>query len=106
MCQTLPIVMAQRLPTGIMDILVAVVSRAGPARMRLAGSWPAWRRVQIRDDSGGGQRGWGTGSPWTSSSAHAVLPVTVSRTFPLAGQAIHAHLPARQSTRANPEPGS
>jgi len=60
------------------------------------------RRVQIRAGSGDGQRGWGPASPWTSSSAHAVLPVTVT----LAGQAIHPHLPARQSTRANPKPDS
>jgi len=61
-----------RVPT-----IVGVVGRAGAARLRLAGSWPAWGRVQVRDDGGGGQRGRGPGSPWPPGSACAVVPVTV-----------------------------
>ena len=47
----------------------------------------------------------GRARPWTPGSARAVVPVTVSRYSPVAGQAIHPHLPARQSSRANPDPG-
>ncbi|MGZ4434921.1 MAG: hypothetical protein ACXVW7_15020, partial [Trebonia sp.] len=79
------------MPTGIVD----VVSRAGAARMRLAGSWPAWRRVQVRDDSGGGQRGWGAGLAVDAGFGPRGFAGHGLRHFPLAGQAIHPHLPTR-----------
>src|SRR5271165_4470906 len=80
------------MPTGIVD----VVSRA--ARMRLAGSWAAWRQVQIGMTAAGGQRGWGPGlavdiefrpTRFCRSRSHAVPICRPGNPPPLAGQAIH-----------------